>query len=120
MARAPRKVPNAMMRRPQPAAVGSTPLEPLPQAPALRAKKKRSSPPQGKMEQPTTLWRPKPPNTVLAGRAFRAPDPEVSAALGGAPMTTEPEAAFQPSVLSTDVSKAQRVGARPPSQGTGV
>ena len=92
MPRGARKIPTTMLRRPQPASVGSTQLPPL--VPPTPATRKRRPPKQGTAEPKTNLYAPAPTRTVTVGKAFRPPEQEANAVLGAAAPDTRPSALF--------------------------
>lgn len=63
------------------------------------------------MEPPTTLWAPKPANSVIVRRERRAPQPELDAVIGGAPLQTKPQTQFSSYLNARGIGPAPRAGA---------
>jgi hypothetical protein len=108
----PRKIgrPPGGMRRPQPAQVGSTALEPVGVPPAQVAPRKKRSVPQGLgINSRAVLHDPAPPRTILARRERRASQPELDEVLGAAPVQGKRETQFN------SYHTARGIGPAPPA-----
>jgi len=113
----PRKISTPAIRRP--AAVGSTPLQPVGVPPASAPRAKKRSTKQGlAIAEDTNLTAPIPRHTGLARSQarFRAPEIEQAAVLGGMQPDTKPSAQFA-SHLDAQLGNAVRVGAKPEDMG---